>query len=511
MTTHPSQSPRAVGRRAFTLGAAGGAVLFAATRTLPVSAEPAPGLVLTAGPGQRRLGRDFLGVNGARIISADNARQWHDPAFADALAALGPGLLRVQGGTTSQWIDWRTGLFRDIAGGDFAGRNDGRPPLLLTDWAELIRRTGATPVFDLNVVNSTLDDQLDMLREARRLGMAVRYVELGNELWVPMSRYTAVFATGADYARAMNDWIAAIRTEFPDVAIGVAAVVEGMLGSALDQRLSGWNQGLYDTIRGADAVVFHPYWIVDPISADLSSTAAGGCAAWNSLARHSFPNVPAGLDIWLTEYNQMGQEAIPPLNLLPALPQTWVGALSVASFTVRALLEPRVRMAVVHCALNGAPSGDTGGGGTTNQALHALIADGSGGSQLYGRTALNWALAPIYHAVTGATDVRPLALGSDLEIPAVLLEPTTAGLVDAFTGAELTADGRTSAILINVSDRVLPVALPPELAGAQATIYTASPTATPAFAPGDTVSQTRTSVAGTCTLPPYSLVTLHQV
>ncbi|RMI34272.1 hypothetical protein [Nocardia stercoris] len=490
-------------RRAFGLGALGGAALFAGSRPLPASATPLTTHRLTTVGPEKPVDRDGLGVNGARIISAENARQWHDPAFADALAAVGPGLLRVQGGTTSQWLDWRTGLFTEGDGGGFAGRNDGRPPILLGDWAELARKTGATPIFDLNVLNSTVDDQLDMLRAAQRLGMPVRYVELGNELWVPMSPYSSAFPTGADYGRAVNDWIAAIRQEFPQARIAVAAAVAGPSMSLLGPRYADWNAGLYATVRDADAVVFHPYWIVDPIAADLSSTAAGGVAAWNDLAQHSIADVPAELDVWITEYNQMGKEATAPLDRLPAPPQTWAVGLSVAAFTLRALAEPRLRLAVLHCALNGVPADDTGGGGTTNQALHALISDGSGGSELFGRTALNWALTPVYHAVSDGCRVRPLRLDPAPRIPAALIVPAEAGLVDAFTGVELsTADG-TGAILVNTSDRSLRVDLPSHLAGS-ATVYTAAPTVTPAFVVGDTVTETRTTVSGTIDLPPYS-------
>ncbi|MFE2994500.1 hypothetical protein ACFXG4_05745 [Nocardia sp. NPDC059246] len=502
-----------VSRRAFGLGVLGGAALAAVSAATPTAlADPAAGAYrLTADPAFRTADRDFFGVNGARIISAENARQWHDPAFQDTLAAVGPGLIRVQGGTTSQWIDWRTGLFDEREGVGFAGRNDERPPLTLSDWAGILRRTGATPVFDLNVVTSTLDDQLDMLREARRLGMPIRFVELGNELWAPMAAYTAAYPTGADYGRAMNDWIAALRREFPDARIGVSAVDDSSpLISAL-QRLATWNRGLYDTIRDADAAVFHPYWIVDPVAADIASTADGGAVTWNALAEKVLRDLPAGMRAWVTEYNQMGKEATPPLDHLPAVQQTWAVGLSVASFTLRALLDPRMELAVVHCALNGAPATTTGGGGTTNQAVHALISDGSGGSQLYGRTALNWALTPIYRSMADGTTVCALHLDQTVRTPAALISPPYAGAAEAFTGAELLNGGRATAILINTSDRCLRITLPPSVTGAQdVTVYTASPTAAPAFVSGDTVSETRTTVSGTIDLPPYSEAVLHR-
>ncbi|MVU75743.1 hypothetical protein GPX89_00615 [Nocardia sp. ET3-3] len=509
-----SRTGAGMGRRAFGLGILGGAALTAAARLAPPGhADPVPqSYRMTPEQLSRTADREFFGVNGARIISAENARQWHDPVFQDALTAVGPGLVRVQGGTTSQWIDWRTGLFDERPGGGFAGRNDGRPPLTLADWADIVRRTGATPLFDLNVVTSTLDDQLDMLREARRLGMPVRYVELGNELWVPMQVYEDIYPTGADYARTMNEWIAAIRREFPQARIGVAAADDSLvMGAGFGQRYADWNQELYATIRDADAVTFHPYWIVDPIAADIGSTAVGGVVNWTHVADTVLRDMPSGLQAWFTEYNQMGKEATPPLDRLPAVQQTWAVGLSVASFTLRALLDPRAGMAVMHCALNGAPSTTTGGGGTTNQAVHALISDGSGGSVPYGRTALNMALTPIYHCLDQGTTVRPLRLDPGIGTPAALLLPPYAGAADAFTGAELTSASGTRAVLINASDRPLRITLPPNLVGAQEVrIQTAAPTAAPAFVAGDTVSETSAAVSDVLDLPAYSEAVLRR-
>lgn len=492
------------GRRSFLLGAIATAGLIGtAGRNAPrAAAQPGPRRLI-AEEGGRTVGRDFFGVNGARIISPLNARQWHDPAFRAALAAVGPGLLRVQGGTTSQWIDWRTGLFDERPDGGFG--NAGRPPLTLEDWAGLVNAIGGTAIFDLNVVTSTLDEQLAQLHAAERLGLPVRYIELGNEIWAPMAAYRDRYPTGADYGRAMNDWIPALRKDFPDARIGVAAADASMPAAAvLGARYSAWNQGLFATIRGADAAVLHPYWIVDPLAQDISSTAVGGTVNWNHVSSRLLPEVPAGMDIWFTEYNQMGREATPPLDRLPAVQQTWAVALGVAAFTLRTMTDPRVGMSILHCALNGAPSTDTGGGGTTNQAVHALISDGTGGSELFGRTAHNIALTPIYHSVGAETTVRALRLDTDVEAAAALLMPPFAGSVSAFTGVELSsATGESTTILLNASDQPLRLALSRE-GPAAAEIYTAAPTAAPAFVPGDTISVTRTTVSGSVDLPPYS-------
>ncbi|MGW0041469.1 hypothetical protein [Rhodococcus sp. NPDC003348] len=474
------------------------------------SAGPAPAAALVAGA-TRELPADFFGLNGARIISPENAAQWHDPVFRQALAGVGAGLIRVQGGTTSQWIDWRTGLFDERDGSQFAGRNAGRAPLLLTDWADIVAQTGATPIFDLNVLTSTVDEQIAMLHEARRLGMTVRFVELGNELWDPGPYYKQVYPTGADYARAMNGWITALRGEFPDIEIAVSGADDSSAVTAiLGDRLQTWNAGLYANIRGADAVAIHPYWVPDPIQADVASTAAGGLAAWAAFTTRVLPAVPAEMDVWITEYNQINLplSEIPgfPQELVHGVPQTWAVGLGVAGFALASMQEPRVTMSVVHAALDGLPAA-ANRAANGNEEIHAVLADGSGNSVEFGRTAIHEALTPIHERARGGGPVRGLRTESVPEPTAVLASPAGVTRTPAVVGTEFVGE-RPGAFLLNLSDRPVPVALPAPLATATADTVSAPPLSNPAFTPSDTLTRTTADVTGEAVLPPYSLTEL---
>ncbi|TQF74578.1 hypothetical protein FK531_00215 [Rhodococcus spelaei] len=460
----------------------------------------------------REVPADFFGVNGARIISPENAAQWHDPVFRQALAGLGAGLVRVQGGSTSQWIDWRTGLFDERPDGQFVGQNEGRRPLLLTDWADIVRTAGATPIFDLNVLTSTVDEQIAMLREARRLGMEVRYVELGNELWDPGKYYRQVYPTGADYARAMNGWITQLRTAFPDIEIAVSGADDSsMVSSVLGERLQDWNAGLYANIRGADAVALHPYWVPDPVQADVGSTAAGGVAAWNAFADKVVAKVPSAMKVWLTEYNQINTPLgeIPgfPQHLVTGVPQTWAVGLGVAGFALAGLTDPRIEMSVIHAALDGLPS-ERSRAANGNEEIHAMLADGSGNSTEFGRTAVNATLTPIYTRARGGASVRRLRADAAPEVTAALGSPLGVARVPGVLGAQFLGD-RPGAFLVNLTDRPVRVSLPPELSGGStADTMTAPPLANPAFTPTDRVTETRTEVTREADLPAYSLTQL---
>ncbi|MFC4603939.1 hypothetical protein [Rhodococcus kronopolitis] len=468
--------------------------------------------VLTPQGDPRQVPAEFFGLNGARIISPENAAQWHDPVFRQALSGIEAGLLRVQGGTTSQWIDWRTGLFDEREGSLFVGQNEGGQPLLLADWAQLARETGATPIFDLNVLTSTLGEQIEMLRAAKQLGMEVRYVELGNELWDPAKFYQQVYPTGADYAKAMNGWIVALRAEFPGIEIGVFGADESsMVTTILGERLQGWNAGLYANIVGADAVAIHPYWVPDPVQADIGATVAGGTFAWNAFSEKVLDKVPAAMSVWLSEYNQislpLGEIPGFPPHLIPGVPQTWAVGLGVASFALASLTEPRVAMSVIHAAIDGQPS-ERSRAANGNEEIHAVLADGSGGSTEFGRTAINEVLTPIYARARGGATVQELRAESAPTVTATMLSPLGVSQVPAVVGAAFLGQD-PGAFLVNLSDRPVRVTLPAALSGAlTADTLSAPPLSNPAFTPADTVSSSRTEVAGEAVLPPYSLTEL---
>ncbi|MVU77246.1 hypothetical protein GPX89_08305 [Nocardia sp. ET3-3] len=499
-------------RRGFARGVAGAAAMAALATTLnrpgTAAAEPS-GLPLLPGP-THPLEPEFFGLNGARIVSPQNAAQWVDARYLDALAEARPGFIRVFGGTTAEWLDWRTGEFIQEPDGLFAGNNEGRRPLRLEDWAEIVTHVGAQPVFDLNVLTSTLDEQVAMLHAAQGLGMRVRHIELGNELWDTHAYYRRVYPTGADYAHAMNDWIPVLRKEFPDARIAVCGADETAMLTT-DKRFATWNRGLYDTIRDADAVVFHVYWQPDPVAADIDSTAGAGSATWERFSRGVLDAVPSGLRVWLTEYNRTNYlSKLPGGDSLSTPKQTWAHGLSVASFTLRALADPRVDMAILHSGLNGATVADQPAS-KPNVVIHAFLADGTDGSELFGRTALYHALTPISRALRRSDTVAELALQDPPRIPTVLVSPPTATAAAAVTAVELRDADRWSAILINNGSTAVTVNLPRDVPDHLHTItFQAGGAATPAFDPADRVTTTEADADTTITLPPYSETVVTQ-
>src|SRR3954454_6996307 len=87
-----------------------------------------------------------FGLNGSNV----SGPAYSDGAFADGIVALGPGTLRYPGGTVANFWNWHVGWFE--AGGPWPGQPGNRIDASLATYGTLVRRTGSTPVFDLNVV-----------------------------------------------------------------------------------------------------------------------------------------------------------------------------------------------------------------------------------------------------------------------------------------------------------------------------------------------------------------------
>src|SRR5207248_10180294 len=132
-------------------------------------------------------------------VTAFSGVRWSNSSLLRALAELKPQTLRYPGGTVANYWDWRQGWF--VRGAQVPPNWYNLPPAPapLEDFKQAIKASGATPVFVLNMLTSTLDAQLAMLRHARWLGLPVALVELGNEFYLNAPDYAAAFPTGQDY------------------------------------------------------------------------------------------------------------------------------------------------------------------------------------------------------------------------------------------------------------------------------------------------------------------------
>jgi hypothetical protein len=319
------------------------------------------------------------------------------PELRQAAAGLGPGAIRVFGGTTANYWNWRSGKFYDRHGVPRQYRRAHRrmSPIYLSDWAQLVRGANAIPVFDLNLVTSNLSNQLAMLRRARDLGMPIRWVELGNELYFHAPLIERAIPSARAYGRKATRWISAIKGEFPHAR--VAAVGFGGPPSwSGDARRRHWDWRMLGTLRGEDALTFHTYWKTPQgrlSPARLSKALAAPLRRLTVLRHGGLRKLPDGVVAWVSEWNIWHGSS---------LRGTWANGLSDAVYLLGLLGEPRIRQEDLHALIFRNPFG----------ALFAN-ADSFGDGQStvpFAPTAVGNALGELYPLLSGAPRVRRLTV-----------------------------------------------------------------------------------------------------
>lgn len=456
--------------------------------------QPDFGLAIHATGRAKGIPDAFFGFNGASVIQTINIDLLLDPKLQKQLATFPTQLIRVPSGTAAQWIDWRTGTFVDDPSSPFASIGSDRRPVTMDDWAKLIRTTKATPVWDLNVLTSSLDDQIAMLHAAEKLGMPVRYVELGNELWDARSIYPTVYPSGAAYAETMNTWIPALREHFTDIQIAVSGAdpTDEFFSNVFGERYRRWNGEVLATIHGADAIAIHPYWTLpgraEPGS-DVAATLTAGLDAWRSFSAGTLAEISPDMDVWLTEWNQAAWTS-------DSGTQIWAQALSVVAVALNQLTNSSVTMSLVHNVVDGVRNPQDVGISTTFPAF----ADGADGSKPLARTALGHALPLLFSAVPPGSQVRALDLP---DAPRIGAHQSVVGV--AITGEE------PGAVFVNLGAKPVDVRLPDGMSGKwEVTAVSAPAAAQPGWVAADKTTTTRTTTRHTARLPAYSVVRVAQ-
>jgi hypothetical protein len=206
----------------------------------------------------RRLDPNAIGVNG-NLTHLD--APWENERLLAAFQEMGVRHLRYPAGTLGNYWDWDEGWV-DVSVPDSLmiswvveyGLKQSPNRYTLENLALSYRRTGAEPVFMLNMLSKDLDHSLRNLRRARELGLPVRYIELGNELYFNVPFPLLRYPSPEDYGRTCAEWIAVLRPEFPEARFAV-------VGSTLDvhPRQRNWTQRVLAACPTADAVTYHTY------------------------------------------------------------------------------------------------------------------------------------------------------------------------------------------------------------------------------------------------------------
>ena len=406
-----------------------------------------------------------------------------DASFYQQLATLKPGTLRYPGGTGANFFQWKAGLsVNPPAGSCVSSTTSGAFRFRLPDLVKAYRATKAPPVYDLNVMTSSLSCQLQLLRRARQLGLPVRYVELGNELYLGIKDYPSFFPTAADYGTTVARYVQAIRKDFPHAQV---AAVGSLPTSTARER--DWNTSMLDAARKAHglpgAITLHVY----PTD-DKTLTASGlpglFTEPYTELAKISavIGQLPASPKVWLTEYNLL------PMHTPNGNPAqtSYAQALFVAEMNLLlAQHVPSAQFADLWAAF----------GGNASYAYAGHPADPP-------QTPGGLALQLVDDASHGATQTRPMNFTG---APAL-----TAGGAPGLIGQSFTSATARREVLINLTGQVLTIktgsAIP---AGRRYELvsFSGSPVAQVSQASALTVKHETTG--SSITVPAYSIILVN--
>jgi hypothetical protein len=359
----------------------------------PIVGTPASSGTVTSNRGAtRQITPYFLGYNNVPIHSPS----WNDPNAVKAAAQLKPGTLRYPGGTVANYWDWRSGWFLPNAPAGFL--HAPRTVYRLEELQTAVKATGAKPIYVLNMLTSDLNSQLEMLRTAKGMGLPVELVELGNEFYLSQpDDYVTKFPTGRDYGLTATSWINAIRTIFPEVKI---AAVGGapVSNSDSNSRKASWNQGLLQSLQGADALALHPYVPIQAgaAAADVTSLEDTISRRWQQF-ENEIQSLPPNMKVWFTEYNFVD----PAKKVF----RSWIDGVLAAKMSLTFLEEDRSELACFYDMI----------GMSGNEVIfYSRQTQGTRAAPLapYALTAAGWALRLLGETIYGMTAVQRMPFSS---------------------------------------------------------------------------------------------------
>ncbi len=293
-------------------------------------------------------------------------KSWADPRFQETVNQLNPRMLRIPGGTESQYWDWGRGRWIENISGirhPYMAQvfrrleREGKSPAKLEDFKTGLDSTGTIPLFVLNIVTSDLDYQLAMLKQARKIGIPVKYIQIGNEPYIPFEDNQNAFPTPSAYATLASQWASAIKKEFPQAKIAVVGVNPMVVERVQRARLNNWNENIVNTaLPEANALTVHVYQGHGLNSSINSNTDYPFFTAeevpqilavpfrnWQRIQNNNqWSNIPKNKEIWITEYNFFSSMHNSRQREKPRMVGSWTHGLYTLAMSLLFLEEQRI-------------------------------------------------------------------------------------------------------------------------------------------------------------------------
>ncbi|MBC8464341.1 MAG: hypothetical protein H8D62_01555 [Bacteroidetes bacterium] len=226
----------------------------------------------------RKLSVPLMGYNAHMA----HAPSWDDKNFTDALKKLHPQILRYPGGSNSFYWDWKKGWTKSYEeffpylqsthfkhkGKEISSPNELEQIALknrkehffndlvnynsketntntILNFKDGLNSCRSQGVFTLNLISSSLQNEIKMLRYADSLGINISFIELGNEINSFKHLLLEQFYPNAQtYADTCVNWAQSIWQHFPNTHIGI-------VGGNNNNRCKGWNETLAAEFQNA--------------------------------------------------------------------------------------------------------------------------------------------------------------------------------------------------------------------------------------------------------------------
>lgn len=361
------------------------------TPTTGPTPTPAPAVTVSK-VWTRSIYPDFVGLNeDAHLVVKGNP--WSDNNFKNAYVSLNAGNFRYGGGSQGNYWDWKEGKCDSAINYNnilvpwwFPGYVNSQQSHTLDNLKIGMQASGDSVVFMLNIVTDNEGDkcgtpqyQIDMLKYWKNtLGMPLKYIELGNEVYACWEEGLICLPPGQsnadpnatpkyqnipdDYTRQMADWITAIRNQLGnDVKIALTGASspipnlydrEGKFNKDLNDNFNtGYN--LFGSNR-ANAVTIHHYYETgskSPGSTPINTFIVDGLESWHwslDTSMLSYFTNPgwSNVHIWVTEFNIDGDGSSNYYN-------TWEQNLYLIALLNEMLKESRINLFNYHGAYGG--------------------------------------------------------------------------------------------------------------------------------------------------------------
>ncbi|MBK7862412.1 MAG: hypothetical protein IPJ65_28145 [Archangiaceae bacterium] len=314
------------------------------------------------------------------------------PDFAAALRESGARIIRYPGGTFANSWDYDADRFFPAKrSGAHTGwvnparielervagwiSEDSRPRYGVDDLARVAAGPhGANVVFHMNMVTPgqdfyespdglghaldgsvgsadwyrMLDDRYArfkrMLVRAQNKGIAVRFIELGNEYYFDLSYARDAFPTGRAHGLAANYLAGKLKRDF-GTDLKIAATASCVPGTDADPRMKSWNQTLFDVLDHDQVthVTMHAYKALESPDQYSETSFQRALAGWVDATESRFQRSGAsdtflaherGWRVWYTETNANWDGTLDPGEGTPATETKWGQSLAEAYSTV---------------------------------------------------------------------------------------------------------------------------------------------------------------------------------